>query len=120
MGFGEVPLAEVRWLPKGHTIGADKPVVLKKPTRVAILPVGYQNGFGVSWLRETGFWALHRRWRKARKRSVQVNGQKVRLLGPIGASQTILDVTNVRCAAGDRAILELDPMYARGFVTEYR
>jgi len=120
VGFGEVPLAEVRWLPKGHTIGADKPVVLKKPTRVAILPVGYQNGFGVSWLRETGFWALHRRWRKARKRSVQVNGQKVRLLGPIGASQTILDVTNVRCAAGDRAILELDPMYARGFVTEYR
>ena len=25
VGFGEVPLAEVRWLPKGHSLGTDKP-----------------------------------------------------------------------------------------------
>lgn len=47
VGFGEAPLAEVRWLPKGHTVGADRLTALKRPTRVAVLPVGYQNGFGV-------------------------------------------------------------------------
>ena len=57
VGFGQAPLTEVRWLPKGHVLGVDRPVTLKKPTRVAVLPVGYQNGFGVTRPRETGLLA---------------------------------------------------------------
>ena len=121
VGYGEAPLAEVRWLPKGHTIGADKPIVLKKPTRVAVVPVGYQNGFGVSRTREHGLWATLRRWMGARKHTVQVvGGQKVRLLGPVGATQLLLDVTKARCSAGDLATFDVDPMYAKGFVIELR
>ena len=120
VGFGEVPLTEVRWLPKGHTIGADKPLLLKKPTRVAVLPVGYQNGFGVTWDRETGLWAALRRWRKNRKRFVYVNGHKARVLGPIGATETVLNVTRVKCSAGDLATFDVDPMFARGFEVEFR
>ena len=120
VGYGEVPLAEVRWLPKGHTIGADKPVVLKKPTRVAVLPVGYQNGFGVSWPRETGFWAMVRRWRKMRALTVRLGDQRARVLGGIGATETVLNVTNLKCSAGDLAAFDMDPLYAKGFVTEYR
>ena len=120
VGFGEVPLAEVRWLPKGHTIGTARPVVLKKPTRVAVLPVGYQNGFGLNRPRETTFWALWRLWRKSRNRSVRVCGQKVRIIGPIGATETLLNVTNVKCSAGDPAAFEIDPLFARGFVREFR
>ena len=113
-------ITEVRWLPKGHTIGADKPVVLKKPTRVAVLPVGYQNGFGVSWPRETGFWAMVRRWRKARALTVRVGDQRVRVLGGVGATETVLNVTNMKCSAGDLAVFEIDPLFAKGFTTEYR
>lgn len=120
VGYGEVPLAEVRWLPKGHIIGTDKPIALKKPTRVAVLPVGYQNGFGVSRPRETGFWAMLRRWKKARRRTVRIGDQRARLLGPIGATETILNVTNLKCSAGDRAVFELDPLFAKGFEIEYR
>ena len=120
VGFGEVPLTEVRWLPKGHTIGADKPLLLKKPTRVAVLPVGYQNGFGVTWDRETGLWAAFRRWRKNCKRTVLIGGQKVRLLGPIGATETLLNVTKVKCSAGDLAVFEVDPLFAKGFSIEFR
>ena len=120
VGYGEVPLTEVRWLPKGHTIGADKPIVLKKPTRVAVLPVGYQNGFGVARPREAGFFALLRRWWESRKRTVRINGQKARVLAPIGAAETVLDVTNLKCSAGDIAAIDIDPLYARGFTVEYR
>lgn len=120
VGYGEAPLAEVRWLPKGHTIGADKPLVLKKPTRVAILPVGYQNGFGVSWPRETGFWAFFRAWSRTRKCVVRIGDQKARVLGGINASEVVLDVTNVKCSSGDLATFDIDPQYARGFITEYR
>ena len=120
VGYGEVPLAEVRWLPKGHSVGADKPVILKKPTRVAVLPVGYQNGFGVVRPRETSFWAFLARWRQSKKRTVRVGGQRVRVIGPVGATETLLNVTNVKCSAGDLAVFDLDPMFARGFTREFR
>lgn len=120
VGYGEVPLAEVRWLPKGHSLGTDKPVVLKKPTRIAVLPVGYQNGFGVFRPRETGVWALLARWRRARKRTVRIGDQKARVMGPIGATETLLNVTNIKCSAGDLATFDIDPIFAKGFVREFR
>ena len=120
VGYGLAPLSEVRWLPKGHTLGADKPLVLKKPTRVAVLPVGYQNGFGVVRPRETGFWAALARWRYQRRRTVRIGDQRVRVLGSIGATQTILDVTRARCSAGDPVLFDIDPLFARGFEREYR
>lgn len=42
------------------------------------------------------------------------------LLGPIGATETLLDVTRLRCSAGDLATFDLDPLFARGMVIEYR
>ena len=121
VGYGEVPMAEVRWLPKGHTLGTDKPVILRRPTRVAVLPVGYQNGLGVIRPRQTGLWAALAQWRRSRRRFVRVKGEKVRVLGPIGATETLLDVTGVKkCSAGDLATFEIDPLFARGFTVEYR
>ena len=120
VGYGEAPLAEVRWLPKGHTVGSDKPVVLRKPTRVAVLPVGYQNGFGVETPRATGLWSLGQMWRPSRRRPVRIGLQRARIIGSIGATETILNVTDVKCSAGDTAVFDLDPLYAKGFQIEYR
>ncbi|MFQ9916850.1 MAG: alanine racemase C-terminal domain-containing protein [Flavonifractor plautii] len=76
-------IEETRWLPKGHTVGSARPVVLRRPTRVAVLPVGYQNGFGVARAQGSGLGALLRRWLAARRRTVRVNGQRARILrGP--------------------------------------
>lgn len=75
------------WLPRGHTIGADKPLVLKKPTRVAVLPVGYQNGFGVERPRQSGLTALLAQWRRSRRRTVRVGEQRARVLGPRGCQR---------------------------------
>ena len=120
VGYGEVGIEETRWLPKGHTVGGDSPVSLRRPTRVAVLPVGYQNGFGVARARGGGLWEQVRRWLASRRRTVRVNGQKARILGSIGAIETVVDVTDIKCAAGDPAVFDLDPLYARGFVREYR
>lgn len=120
VGHGEAPLTEVRWLPKGHTVGRDKPIRLSRPTRIAVLPVGYQNGFGMERPRRPGFWASLRQSRRAKNRTVIIGNQVVRLIGPIGATETLLDVTNVRCSAGDVARFDMDPMFAREFRIEYR
>ena len=120
VGWGEAPLTEVRWLPKGHTIGVERPVVLRRPTRVAVLPVGYRHGFGVDRPRESGFWAAWRRWKREKKRFVRVGGQKARVLGGIGATETVLDITSLHCSARDTAVFDIDPLYAKGFRLEYR
>ncbi len=120
VGSGEVSVTEIRWLPKGHTIGADHPVTLKKPTRVAILPVGYQNGFGIERPRQHGFWAMVSYWLGQRKMSVTIGGQKARVIGRVGASETVVNVTDLKCSAGDVACFDMDPIFARGFQIEYR
>lgn len=120
VGWGEASIDDIHWLPKGHTVGNETMVCLRRPTRVAVLPVGYQNGFGVERVREGGFWAMWRRWRASAHRTVRIDGQKVKVIGRIGAMETVLDVTDVRCSAGDIAQFELDPLFAKGIAREYR
>ena len=120
VGKGEVTLDEVRWLPSGHTVGNEALVTLKKPTRVAVLPVGYRNGFGIRHIREPGLWPAIRAWWMDRRRTVRVNKQRDRVLGRVGAMETVVDITDLKCAAGDVALFELDPMFAHGMKREYR
>jgi len=120
VGYGEAALEEVRWLPQGHTVGSETLVTLKRPTRVAVLPVGYQNGFGVARVRDGGFFAAIRRWRAARHITVRIGGQKARVIGRIGALETLVDVTDLKCSSGDLAYFDIDPMYAKGLKREYR
>ena len=120
VGWGEASIDDIHWLPKGHTVGNETKVRLRRPTRVAVLPVGYQNGFGVERVRDKGLLAVWRQWRAAGRQVVRVNGQKVKVVGCIGAMETVLDVTDVRCSAGDIAQFELDPLFAKNIAREYR
>ena len=120
VGYGEAPIQEIRWFPKGRTVGCETLVTLRRNTRVAVLPAGYQNGLGVSRLRETGFWAMVRRWWRSRRMTMRVAGQKAPVLGGIGAVETLLDITDLKCSAGDTVQFDIDPLYARGMTREYR
>lgn len=120
VGYGEAALADVRWLPQGHTVGSETLITLKRPTRVGVLPVGYQNGFGVSRARDPGLRAALRRWWKGRKITVRVGGVKAKVIGRIGAMETLVDVTDLKCSAGDPAYFDIDPLYAKGMTREYR
>ncbi len=120
VGYCEATVEDVRWLPKGHSVGYEQPARLKKPTRVATVAVGYQNGLGVKPPRGVGLLALLRRWRGKDLPGVRLNGKKVRIIGRVGAIETLIDVTDVKCAPGDWARLEMDPLYAKGMPREYR
>lgn len=119
VGYGEVGVDAVRWLPKGHTVGGGRVLTLRRPTRVAVIPVGFQSGFGVLPPVNTPWDALMRFFRN-RHRTVRINGQKVRVLGAIGGVETLLDVTQLKCSEGDRAVFEIDPLFAKGFKRVYR
>ncbi len=120
VGFCEASVEDIRWLPAGHAVGYENPVRLRKPTRVATLAVGYQNGVGVAAPRPTGLRGALRRWRGKDLPAVRVAGQKARILGRVGAMETLVDVTGLRCSGGDLAQVELDPLFAKGMPLEYR
>lgn len=119
VGFGEARLEEIRWLPRGHTVGSGKPVTIRRPVRAAVLPVGRLDGFGVSQTRG-GLWELLRFWWRGRTPSIRIGEQRTQVIGGIGPLETLVDVTDLKCAPGDRVTFELDPLSARGLERIYR
>ena len=63
---------------------------------------------------------MWRQWRRARRHTVRIGDHRVRVLGPIGSTETLLNVANVKCSAGDLATSDVDPIFARGFTREFR
>ena len=108
MGYIEAGVEEVGWFPKGHRVGAEHGLATRRPTKIAVLSVGYYHGFGVDRHKSERslFEALKRRNSKL---FVKVNGQRARVLGNVGMLHTIIDVTNVECSVGDSVILDVDP-----------
>ena len=88
--------------------------MIKRPTKIAVLSVGYYHGFGVD-IHATE-WSLGDTIRnRRRKLSVKVNGQRANVLGKVGMMHTIIDVTKIDCTVGDKAILDVDPSASRAF-----
>ena len=104
----------------GSTVGGSALVKLKKATRVAVVPVGYQNGLGVERPREAGLFSFLGAWRRSRRQYLRIGEQKARVIGQPGAIETLVDVTNLKCAPGDMAVFQVDPLYARGLQRVYR
>ena len=120
VGLLEAPLEELNWLDKGARIGTGKGVTLKKPTRVAVLDVGWFNGIGTYRPSDRVEPALMGKLKSGRAKKAafapvfRVNGKKARVLGQIGMTSLVLDVTRCNASPGDSALLEVDPRYIRG------
>ena len=128
VGYVEAQIDTVRVLPKGHTTGYGAIWKAKKDTRVAIVPVGWYNGFGVSaqsgvtrardciHLILSGLRGLLRR----RRLTVRIGGKHCPVIGQIGMLHAAVDVSRVDCKAGDPAVLSVSPLHVKGMKIQYR
>lgn len=119
VGYGQVGIEDVRWVPKGATVGSEHLIRLNRATRVAVLPVGYQNGFGAGYSREGGLFSALKKWRAARRVTVRLGNERLKVIGRIGAIETLVDVTDSQCVPGETVIFDIDPLYARGFTIKW-
>lgn len=122
IGACEASIEELRWLPKGHTTGYGAGWRAKRPTRIAVLSVGYYHGFGC----EVGndIFRPRDQFRRilsavrglVRRKAiyVTVNDRRCRVLGHIGMLHTVVDVTDVTCSLGDKAVLNINPLLLKG------
>jgi alanine racemase len=113
VGHIEASIEEIAWYKKGHRIGAERSVTLRKPTKIAVLSVGTYHGVGADRSVIPFF-----PWKK-RPISIRFKGQRLRPIGDIGLLHTIIDVTSIDCAVGDRVTIDVDPIYVKGLPVTY-
>ena len=119
LGWLESRVIELRTVPAGHSVGYGAGFVTKGATRIAVVPVGYTDGFAVEKKHD-----LFRRRDILRyivgdlKSSggkgnlyITVNGQRARVLGHVGLCHVSVDVTGLDVHIGDTAVLDVNPLY---------
>lgn len=84
-------VSQIKYLPKGATVGYSKTYTLERDSRVALLSVGYGDGVP----REAG-----------KKMSVIIRGKKADVIGRVSMDQAAIDVTDFdEIEVGDEAII---------------
>lgn len=84
-------ITQVKHIPAGETIGYNRSWKLKRDAQVAIIPIGYADGYP----RELG----------NGKGTVIIQGQKVPVIGKICMDMCMLDVTGLAIHEGDEVVV---------------
>ena len=81
----------VKEFPKGYGIGYNRTYITKKPTRIATIPVGYGDGYGVIM---------------SNQGEALIRGKRVPLVGRVSMDMCTLDVSRIpECEVGDEVVL---------------
>lgn len=84
-------VSQVKWIPTGEGISYGSTYITKQPTCIAVLPVGYADGFR----RGPQNWG-----------SVLIHGQEAPILGRVCMDQCMVDVTHIpQTRMGDEVVL---------------
>ena len=84
-------ITQIKNIPAGETIGYNRTWRLRRNTQVAIIPIGYADGYPRELCNGRG--------------TVLVQGQKVPVIGKICMDMCMLDITGLRVHEGDEVIV---------------
>jgi alanine racemase len=110
-------IVQLHKVPKGTFVGYQSIYRTKSETQLAVIPVGYADGFGlqphfvpqgvIDFLKIVlkNFAALF--GKSLGQEKVDLKDQSVRVAGKIGMQLTVLDIGRVECVLGDEVIIPL-------------
>lgn len=84
-------ISQIKDIPEGDSVGYNCRWVAQRPSRIAIIPIGYADG-------------LNRRLGNGNGKVV-INGQVAPIIGIICMDMCFIDVTDVHCAETDEVVL---------------
>ena len=84
-------ITQIKQIPAGETIGYNRTWRLQRDTQVAIIPIGYADGYPRELCNGRG--------------TVLVQGQKVPVIGKVCMDMCMLDITGLRVHEGDEVIV---------------
>ena len=129
IGKFRTQISEIKVLPKGYNIGYSNAFKTKKRTKVAIVPVGYFDGYNVRNYPDSYRFIDKLRYLyndvknifKDKKLKVTIGNKKYRLVGKIGMYHMAIDITgsdNIK--TNDNIELDINPLYVdSGIRREY-
>jgi len=83
-------IAHIKTVPKGSYIGYTGSYQVARESRIALLPVGYYDGY---------------KFRFSNKTTVMINGSYAPIIGRIAMNMTIVDVTDIKAMTQDEVTL---------------
>ncbi len=83
-------IVQVREVPAGTQLSYGGRTITERPSRIAVVPVGYADGYA---------------WRLTAKAEALVGGRRVPIAGSVTMDMTLLDITDTDAALGDEAVL---------------
>ena len=114
LGSLEAEVVEVKTVPAGYSIGYNGTYTTKRETKIAIVPIGHYDGFGLT--KEKELYDFHyvlsvfKRFLNKKQMYVRINGEMHYVIGGIGLSHTAVDVTGTDVKAGDLASVDISPL----------
>lgn len=82
-------ISQIKSIPEGDSVGYNRAWVAKRPTRLAILSIGYADGLN-RHLGGTGH--------------VMIDGRLAPIVGKVCMDMCFVDVTDIPCSEGDRVV----------------
>ncbi len=128
-GHLTAPVEDINVIPAGKNIGYGYAYTTKRETKTAIIPIGYSDGLGIqqvndctSLLQLPGFvLKLFKSVRSPRKFYAHINGNRYPVLGFIGLTSLMIDITGSDVAIGDMADFTVNPIFVdSGIKRDYR
>ncbi len=114
LGSLEAEVVEVKTVPAGYSIGYNGLYTTKRETKIAIVPIGHYDGFGLTKEKEQYDFhyvlSVFKRFLKKQQMYVRINGEMHYVIGGIGLSHTAVDVTGTDIKAGDLASVDISPL----------
>ena len=84
-------ISQLKDIPEGESVGYNRRWIASRPSRIAIIPIGYADGLN----RHLGYGNGH----------VVIAGHEVPIIGSVCMDMCFVDVTGVECAEGDPVVL---------------
>ena len=84
-------ISQIQLIAVGETVSYNRKFIAKKPTKIAILPIGYADGLNRNLGKGLSF--------------VFVNNQKASIVGTICMDMTMIDITDVECEEGNEVVI---------------
>lgn len=114
LGRLEAEVIETKIVPAGYSVGYNGLFTAKRETKLAIIPFGHYDGFGLTKEKEEAdlrsVLSQLKRYIKKQRLCVEINGKSYRVAGEIGLSHTAVDITGSDVKAGDIASVDISPL----------
>ncbi len=114
LGVLEAEVVEIKTVPAGYSIGYNGLYTTKRETKIAIVPIGHYDGFGLAKEKEIydfrSVLSVFKRFLKKQQMYVKINGRMYHVIGEIGLSHTAVDITGSDVKTGDIATVDISPL----------